>query len=60
MKRVAPIVLICLFFNPCFANEDKKESINNFSKTRFQNIDLFNKVLYLIEKNYYREILNAK
>ena len=29
-------------------------------KTRFENIDLFNKVYYLIEKNYYRDVDQQK
>ncbi len=62
MKRIVPVAIMCALLNLGFASEEgvKKSDLNDFSKTRFKNIDLFNKVLYLIEKNYYREIDQKK
>lgn len=58
------VILSLTFLTPFIvsAEKNKKEEkkISEFSKTRFENIDLFNKVLYLIEKNYYREIDQKK
>lgn len=46
--------------NPSFGEKKTQEKSDVKAKERFRNIDLFNKVLYLIEKNYYREVDQKK
>ena len=43
-----------------FSKEKTKKVVDKSVNKRFENIDLFNKVLYLIEKNYYREVNQEK
>jgi hypothetical protein len=53
MKNLLLLILVCSSLDGVFAEEKKEGNLSVKAKTRFQNIDLFNKVLYLIEKNYY-------
>ena len=56
-------LVICLFsisFFSTTASEKNKEAKVKSDKSRFEKIELFNKVLFLIESNYYREIDTEK
>ncbi len=54
-------MLFCLTVGAGYAQKEKKNNLETLqANKRFKNIDLFNKVLYLIEKNYYREVDQQK
>ncbi len=55
-KKIIGLFILVLSLDTFSAKEVKSTEQNS----RFVNIDLFNKVLYLIEKNYYREVDQKK
>ncbi|HAZ12040.1 MAG: hypothetical protein A2X86_06690 [Bdellovibrionales bacterium GWA2_49_15] len=61
-RLIAVSLLICLLSMPVFRviSGEKEKSQAKGDKSRFEKIELFNKVLFLIESNYYREIDTEK
>ena len=62
MSRLASLALISLMtLSPSFAREDKKASPKiTENRSRFEQLELFNKVLHLVETQYYRPVSTEK
>lgn len=62
MSRLATIALSSLLFvTPAIARETKKASPKiSENRSRFEHLELFNKVLHLIETQYYRPVSTEK
>ena len=61
MERVlSSLLILCLYLgiNPLYGKDAPKES--NPEKSRYEKLELFNKVLYLIETQYYRDVDTEK
>lgn len=57
MFRFAPIALISLLFlSPAYSNEASNAPKISQNRSRFEQLELFNKVLHLIETSYYRPV----
>jgi carboxyl-terminal processing protease len=56
MKKMIVVLLMSAFLLPSLNAADKKVS----DKSRFEKLELFNKVLYLIESQYYRPVDTEK
>ena len=61
MKRVQRCLLVLTLIISSHAYSAEKESKEaNDKKSRYEKLELFNKVLYLIESQYYREVSTEK
>jgi carboxyl-terminal processing protease len=60
MSRLASLALISLFIlSPLLSREDKSPKISE-NRSRFEQLELFNKVLHLVETQYYRPVNTEK
>ena len=60
MKRVQRCLLILTLIISSNTFSAEKESKDLDKKSRYEKLELFNKVLYLIESQYYREVSTEK
>ncbi len=62
MSRLASLALISLFLSsPVFAREEKPAAPKiSENRSRFEQLELFNKVLHLVETQYYRPVSTEK
>ena len=62
MSRLASLALILSFLSsPVFAREEKSSlQKNSENHSRFEQLELFNKVLHLVETQYYRPVSTEK
>lgn len=61
MSRLASLAFISLFaFSPAIARDEKAAPKISENRSRFEQLELFNKVLHLIETQYYRPVSTEK
>jgi carboxyl-terminal processing protease len=56
LKSLVVLSLTLLFCLPEAISANQKKDINEQRKSRFEKLELFNRVLYLVESQYYREV----
>lgn len=59
-RELLSFFIFVMLINPCAKALDSGPSAEVLKKSRYEKLELFNKILYLIESQYYREIDTEK
>ena len=57
MKQTIGVLTLMFIIGTCYSSTEKKDDV---AENRFKNLELLNKVIHLVEENYYREVDHEK